>query len=256
MEDALKAVILAGGKGTRLSEETVLRPKPLVEAGSQPLIWHIMQNYARFGVTEFIVLVGHKGQQIREYFANFWLQQSDVTFDLSSPIHEIQTVRQLPWKVTVLDTGNETQTGGRINQLKGKIEGDFFLTYGDGVSDVNIEELQKFHVKHNKTATLTAVQPAARYGALNLDNSKVLNFKEKPQGEGAWINGGYFVLSTKVFEYLPNEDCSFEFDILPRLAQAGELEAFKHHGFWQPVDTVRDLQKLEESVRLGVLPWI
>ena len=251
----MKAVILAGGRGTRLSEETVLKPKPLVEAGGQPLLWHIMQNYSRFDVTEFVVLVGYKGQQIREYFSNFWLRQSDITFDLSTPEREIHEIRSLPWKVTVMDTGINTNTGGRIARLKNLIRDDFFLTYGDGVSDVNISGLLDFHQKHGKIATLTAVQPPARFGALELSDSSVVGFQEKPKRQGPWVNGGYFCLSPKIFDLIDG-DCSFEADTLPKVAISNQLEAFKHEGFWQPVDTVRDLTRLEEHIETRGLPWL
>jgi len=252
----MKAVILAGGRGTRLMEETQVKPKPLVEANGKPLIWHIMQNFSRYGVTDFIILAGYKGQQIREYFANFWLHQADLTFDLSAPNPEIHKVRGLSWKVTVLDTGVDTNTGGRIAQLKGLLSEDFLLTYGDGVSDVDITKLILSHQNSNNLATLTAVQPPARFGALNLKGNQVLSFQEKPEGEGAWVNGGFFVLNPKIFEHLSKEDSSFEIDILPMVASSGKLGAYLHKGFWQPVDTIRDLQRLEEAIERGELPWM
>ena len=252
----MKAVILAGGRGTRLMEETQLKPKPLVEAKGKPLIWHIMQNFSMHGITDFIILAGYKGQQIREYFANFWLHQADLTFDLSTPDQEIHKVRGLPWRVTVLDTGIDTNTGGRIAYLKGLLDGDFLLTYGDGVADVDIKKLILSHQNSNNLATLTAVQPPARFGALNLKGNQVLSFQEKPEGEGAWVNGGFFVLKPKIFEYLTSEDSSFEIDILPTVASLGKLGAYLHKGFWQPVDTIRDLQRLEEAIERGALPWI
>jgi glucose-1-phosphate cytidylyltransferase len=250
----MKAVILAGGRGTRLSEETQLRPKPLVEANGKPLIWHIMQNFSRFRVSDFIILSGYKGQQIREYFANFWLHQADLTFDLSNSNQEIHKVRGLPWKVTVLDTGIDTNTGGRIARLKGVLNEDFLLTYGDGVSNVDIQKLVASHRNSNNLVTLTAVQPPARFGALNLNGNQVISFQEKPDGEGAWVNGGFFVVSPEVFEYLAGDNCSFEIDTLPKVANSGRLGAFKHSGYWQPVDTIRDLQNLEEAIKSGVLP--
>ena len=251
----MKAVILAGGRGTRLSEETQLKPKPLVEAAGQPLIWHIMQNYAKHGITEFIVLAGYKGQQIREYFANYWLHQADITFDLSTPEREIHKVRSLPWKVSVLDTGIDTNTGGRIARLRDLLKEDFLLTYGDGVSDVNISELIASHKLSGNLATLTAVQPPARFGALNLIGNKVISFQEKPDGDGAWVNGGFLVLKPEVFDFLKGDDSSFEIDALPKIAKIGKLGVYKHSGFWQPVDTIRDLQRLEEAIGRGVLPW-
>jgi glucose-1-phosphate cytidylyltransferase len=252
----MKAVILAGGRGTRLAEETHIKPKPLVEASGQPLIWHIMQNYARHGVTDFIVLAGYKGQYIREYFADFWLHQADVTFDLSTPDREIHKVRSLPWKVTVLDTGIDTNTGGRIARLRNSLTDDFLLTYGDGVSDVNIKGLITAHKNSENIATLTAVQPPARFGALNLKGDQVVNFQEKPDGEGAWVNGGFLVLSPEIFDYLSGDETSLEIDALPKIAEAGKLGVYKHSGFWQPVDTIRDLQRLEEAILKGALPWV
>jgi len=251
----MKAVILAGGRGTRLTEETQLKPKPLVEANGKPLIWHIMQNFSRHGVTDFIILSGYKGQQIREYFANFWLHQADLTFDLETPNQEVHKVRGLPWKVTVLDTGTDTNTGGRIARLKGLLNEDFLLTYGDGVSDIDIQKLITNHQNSNNLATLTAVQPPARFGALNLNGNQVTSFQEKPEGDGAWVNGGFFVLSPKIFDYLDSDTSSFEIDALPKVASAGKLGAYKHSGYWQPVDTIRDLQRLEEAIENGALPW-
>ena len=252
----MKAVILAGGRGTRLTEETILKPKPLVEANGKPLIWHIMNNYSRYGISEFIILSGYKGQQIREYFANFWLHQADLTFDLSTSNQEIHKVRGLTWKVTVLDTGDDTNTGGRIARLKGSLDEDFLLTYGDGVSDIDISSLLKKHKEFDNYVTLTAVQPPARFGALNLNGDSVVGFEEKPKGEGAWVNGGFFVLTPKIFDYLGDDSSSLEFDVLPKIANDGKLGAYKHTGFWQPVDTIRDLHRLEEAISEGALPWM
>lgn len=251
----MKAVILAGGRGTRLVEETQLKPKPLVEAAGQPLIWYIMQNFAKYDISEFIILAGYKGQQIREYFSNYWLNQADITFDLSTAVKEIHKVRSLPWKVTVLDTGIDTNTGGRIAKLKNILNEQFLLTYGDGVSDVNIRELIAAHQTSGNLATLTAVQPPARFGALNLNGDQVTSFLEKPDGDGAWVNGGFFVLEPEVFDFLEGDKSSFEVDALPLIAEAGELGVYKHTGFWQPVDTIRDLQRLEEAIAKGKLPW-
>jgi len=250
------AVILAGGRGTRMAEETNFKPKPLVEAYGQPLIWHIMQNYAMYGITEFIVLAGYKGQQIREYFANYWLHQSDITFNLATPDREIHKIRSLPWKVSVIDTGVETNTGGRIGRLRDLLSNDFLLTYGDGVANVNIPELIDSHYASGNIATLTAVQPPARFGALNLIGNQVENFQEKPIGDGAWVNGGFLVLNPAVFNFIEGENSSFEIDTLPKIASSGKLGAYKHFGFWQPVDTLRDLQRLEEAITTGVLPWV
>ena len=252
----MKAVILAGGRGTRLTEETTLKPKPLVEANGKPLIWHIMQNYSMHGITEFIILSGYKGQQIREYFANFWLHQADLTFDLLTPNQEIHKVRGLPWKVTVIDTGTDTNTGGRIARLKGIVNEDFLLTYGDGISDIDISSLVKKHKEHDNYVTLTAVQPPARFGALNLKGDLVIGFEEKPKGDGAWVNGGFFVVTPKIFDYLGGDSTSLEIDVLPHIANDLKLGAFKHTGYWQPVDTLRDLHRLEEAITEGALPWI
>jgi len=252
----MKAVILAGGRGTRLSEETNVKPKPLVEAAGQPLIWHIMQNYAMHGITEFIVLAGYRGRQIREYFANYWLHQADITFNLATPDREIHEIRSLPWKVSVIDTGVETNTGGRLGRLRDLLSDDFLLTYGDGVANVNIKELINAHYSSQNIATLTAVQPPARFGALNLIGNQVENFQEKPVGDGAWVNGGFLILNSAVFNFIEGENSSFEIDTLPKIASSGKLGAYKHFGFWQPVDTVRDLQRLEEAITMGVLPWV
>lgn len=252
----VKAVILAGGRGTRLSEETNLKPKPLVEALGQPLIWHVMQNYALHGVTEYIVLAGYKGRQLKEYFANYWLHQSDITFDLSAPSREIIEVRSLPWKVTVLDTGVDSNTGTRVKKIEDLISDTFFLTYGDGVADVDVSKLLECHKKNKNLVTLTAVQPPARFGALNLEGTQVVNFQEKPAGDGAWVNGGFFVVEPKIFDYLNGNNPSFEMDILPSIAREKKLGVYKHYGFWQPVDTVRDLQRLEEAINAGELPWL
>jgi glucose-1-phosphate cytidylyltransferase len=252
----MKVVILAGGRGTRLSEETSIKPKPLVEAGGKPLIWHIMQNYAQYGFTDFIILVGYKGDQIRNYFANFWINQSDVTFDLSSPNFNIHKVRSLPWKVSVIETGIDTSTGSRLSKIANLVDEDFMLTYGDGVSDVDINQLLKIYKENSSLVTLTAVQPPARFGALNLVDKVVKSFEEKPSGDGSWVNGGFFVMNKKIFHHISTSDCSLESDVLPTIALSGRLTAYKHKGFWQPVDTVRDLFRLEQEVSAGKLPWL
>ncbi len=252
----MKAVILAGGKGTRISEESVTKPKPLVDAGGHPLLWHIMQNYYLNGVSEFIILAGYKGNQIREYFSNYWMINSDITFDLSAPHQQVHKARGLPWKVTVLDTGLETMTGGRLSKAQKLIDDTFFMTYGDGVSDINVAELLAFHKSQNTLATLTAVQPPARFGALDISDSRVKSFEEKPTGDGSWINGGYFVLEPSVFDYDLNDDTVFETDVLPKLASEGKLSAFRYEGFWQAVDTLRDLNRLEDRIRTSSLPWL
>ena len=253
---SMKVVILAGGRGTRLSEETQLKPKPLVEANGYPLLWHIMQNYYLHGFTEFVVLAGYKGQLIKEYFANYWLQRADITFDLSTPKQEILNTRGLPWEVTVFDTGIDTGTGGRILRLKEVLQENFLLTYGDGVSDIDIKKLVSFHKKNSNIVTLTAVQPPARFGALSLSDSQVVDFYEKPEGEGSWVNGGFFVVDPKVFSFIDDDKSSFEVDVLPKLARENKLGAFKHSGYWQPVDTIRDLQRLNEYLDQGKAPWM
>lgn len=252
----MKAVILAGGRGTRFAEETSVRPKPLIEAASQPLIWHIMQNYARFGITEFVILAGYKGHMLREYFANFWLHQSNITFNLATPSYIINEKSTEPWTVSVIDTGLDTLTGSRLAKLSKILDEDFLLTYGDGVSDVDINELIACHEQNKGIVTLTAVQPPARFGALNLSGSKVVNFEEKPKGEGAWVNGGFFVVSPKIFDFTRDKDCSLEAEILPLLSAKNELFSYKHKGYWQPVDTKRDLERLEEAINQKELPWI
>jgi glucose-1-phosphate cytidylyltransferase len=252
----MKAVILAGGRGTRLSEETNLKPKPLVEANGKPLIWHIMKNYSRSGITDFVILSGYKGNLIREYFANFWLHQADLTFDLTNASQEVHNVRGLPWKVTVIDTGINTNTGGRIGRLRDLLKEDFFLSYGDGISDIDFNALLALHKENNNFITLTAVQPPARFGALKLMGTQVQSFQEKPEGDGAWVNGGFFVITPKIFDYIENDSSSLEIDVLPKIASQGKLGAYKHFGYWQPVDTIRDLQRLEESIESGSLPWI
>jgi glucose-1-phosphate cytidylyltransferase len=214
-----------------------------------------MQNYARFGVNEFIILAGYKGDLIRKYFADYWLHQTDITFDLSSPSLEVHHNRGLPWKVTVLETGIETMTAGRVLRAQHLVDGDFFLTYGDGIADVDIAQLEATHRSSGRIATLTAVQPPARFGALSFVGNSVASFQEKPTGDGAWINGGYFVLSPEIFSYISGDSDILESDVLPRLAEKQELSAFFHDGFWQPVDTVRDLYRLEQKVESGTLPW-
>jgi glucose-1-phosphate cytidylyltransferase len=251
----MKAVILSGGRGTRLSEETQSRPKPLVEAGGHPLLWHIMQNYSRFGVTEFIILVGYKGQQIREYFADYWLHQSDITFDLSTPELTIHKIRSLPWKVTVLDTGLETQTGGRLARIKDLISEDFFLTYGDGVSAVNIKKLVNFHIKNKKKATLIAVKPQGRFGSLKLKGNKVEQFLEKPLGDGGWVNGGFFVLNKDIFNYIRSEKTIWEREPLERLSKNNQLISYKFNGIWYAMDTLKDKNYLENLWSSGKAPW-
>ena len=245
----MKAVILAGGFGTRLSEETQNIPKPMVPIGGKPILWHIMKIYSSYGINDFIVLLGYKGYVIKEYFANYFLHQSDVIIDLKNNNIEILNNSAEPWKITLLDTGLHTMTGGRVKRIE-ELIGDetFMLTYGDGVSDVNIEELLKSHREHGKAVTMTAVQPEGRFGSLKLtDNHKVDAFEEKPKGDGSWINGGFFVCNPEVFSYIKNGDQTvFEREPLEDLAKDGELYSFKHYGFWKPMDTLRDNKILND----------
>jgi len=253
----MKAVILAGGLGTRISEETDLKPKPMVEIGGKPILWHIMKMYSFHGVNEFIICCGYKGYVIKEYFANYFLHQSDVTFDMSTNNMEVNHERAEPWKVTLVDTGDNTMTGGRLKQVSKYIENeaDFFFTYGDGVSDINISETLKFHRSHNKLATLTATYPPGRFGALDIVDGQIKRFKEKPKGDGALINGGFFVLSPKVLEYIDDDSTIWEQHSLNQLAKVGELMAFEHHGFWQPMDTLYDKNKLNDLWSKKKAPW-
>jgi len=252
----MKVVILAGGMGSRISEETHVRPKALIEAGGKPLIWHVMKNYSNFGFNDFVILVGYKGDLIRNYFANFWLNQSDVTFDLQSSNTTLHQARHLPWKVTIIETGVGTLTGSRIAQIRNIIDDDFLLTYSDGIANVNIEKLIQFHNQNSSLVTLTAVQPPPRFGALNLHGSKVVEFEEKINTDSNWINGGFFVVSKDIFTIFPSEEFSFEYDVLPIVAKNGNLNAFKHLDFWQPVDTIQDLSRLEQEIQQGNLPWM
>ena len=253
----MKVVILAGGLGTRLSEETALRPKPMVEIGGLPLLWHIMKIYSKSGINDFVICCGYKGYVIKEYFANYFLHQSDVTFDMRSNTMDVHHKRAEPWTVTLVDTGEESMTGGRLGRVRKYIENDeaFCFTYGDGVGDIDIAASIAFHKQHGKAATLTATYPPGRFGALDIKGGKVLNFKEKPKGDGAMINGGFFVLSPKVLSYLGGDDTVWEQQPLQRLAEDGELMAFEHQGFWQPMDTLRDKHLLEELWASGKAPW-
>ena len=252
----MKAVILAGGLGTRISEESHLRPKPMIEIGGKPIIWHIMKTYAHYGVNEFIICLGYKGYMIKEYFANYFLHQSDVTIDLANNNLSIHGSSAEDWKVTLVDTGYETQTGGRIRRIRKYLdEEDFCLTYGDGVSDININELIEFHKKNDNLATLTAVQPPGRYGAIKLEDEVISSFKEKPIGDGNWINGGYFVLSTKAIDYIKNDSVAWESEPLESLASDNKLLAYKHSGFWYAMDTLRDKVHLCELWDQNKAPW-
>jgi glucose-1-phosphate cytidylyltransferase len=253
----MKAVILAGGLGTRLSEETNLKPKPMVEIGGKPILWHIMRSYSAHGINEFVICCGYKGYLIKEYFANYFLHMSDVTFDMQNNKMEVHTRHAEPWKVTLVDTGDDTLTGGRLKRVASYVQDDeaFCFTYGDGVGDVDIGRLIAFHREHGKLATLTATQPPGRFGALNLDQQRVNSFQEKPQGDGAWINGGFFVLSPQVIDYIAGDATVWEKEPMERLAQEGQLNAFFHHGFWQPMDTLRDKIHLEQLWQSGAAPW-
>ena len=253
----MKVLILAGGFGTRLSEETELKPKPMVEIGGKPILWHIMKIYSTHGFNDFLILLGYKGYTIKEFFSNYFLHQSDVTFDLESNTMEVHQNQSEPWKVTLLDTGLNTMTGGRIKKAKEFIgDSDFMLTYGDGLSDVNIKSLVNFHYKHQKAITMTAVQPDGRYGALNIDSdSKIFSFEEKPKGDGQWINGGFFVCSPKVIEYINGDETMFELEPLSNLAKDSQLMAYKHKGFWKSMDTLRDKKILCEMWDSSNIPW-
>lgn len=253
----MKAVIFAGGLGTRISEETHLKPKPMIEIGGKPILWHIMKLYSAHGVNDFVICCGYKGYLIKEYFANYFLHMSDVTFDMQHNKMEVHQRHAEPWKVTLVDTGEDTMTGGRLKRVADYLKDDeaFCLTYGDGVSDVNITELIAFHKSQKVKATLTATVPPGRFGALGLDGNKVSSFCEKPKGDGAMINGGFFVLSPSVLDYIADDQTIWEREPLERLATEGDLAAFQHHGFWQPMDTLRDKTYLEELWQSGEAPW-
>ena len=253
----MKAVILAGGLGTRISEETHLRPKPMIEIGGKPILWHIMKMYSHSGVNDFIICCGYKGYLIKEYFANYFLHMSDVTFDMADNHMEVHERKAEPWRVTLVDTGEETMTGGRLKRVASYLEAEksFCFTYGDGVSDVDIKAVIDFHEAHGKLATVTAVQPPGRYGALELDGQCVAGFSEKPRGDGGLINGGFFVLSPQVLPFIKDDLTSWEAEPLERLAKQGELMAYKHQGFWQPMDTLREKNLLEEMWVSGKAPW-
>lgn len=254
----MKAVILAGGLGTRISEESHLKPKPMIEIGGKPILWHIMKIYSSYGINDFIICLGYKGYYIKEYFAHYFLHESDVTFDFRNDNKQIiHTQHAEPWKVTLVDTGLNTMTGGRVKRIKDYVNNEtFMLTYGDGVSDVNITNLLDCHKKHQKIATVTSVQPEGRFGALGLnEKNEVLGFKEKPQGEMGWINGGFFVLEPKIFGYIAGDTTLFEREPLEQLAKENELVAHKHQGFWLPMDTLRDKERLESLWDSGKAPW-
>jgi glucose-1-phosphate cytidylyltransferase len=253
----MKAVILAGGLGTRISEETHLKPKPMIEIGGKPILWHILKMYSSHGVNEFVICCGYKGYIIKEYFANYFLHMSDVTFDMSSNQMEVHHRHAEPWKVTLVDTGEDTMTGGRLRRVADYVRMDdsFCFTYGDGVSDVDISESIAFHHAHRKLATVTAVQPPGRYGALQIDSKSVRGFTEKPKGDGGLINGGFFVLSPKCIDRITDDSTSWEGTPLTSLAEDGELMAYEHAGFWQPMDTLREKNLLEDLWCSGKAPW-
>ena len=253
----MKAVILAGGLGTRLSEETTLRPKPMVEIGGRPILWHILKIYSQHGINDFVICCGYKGYVIKEFFANYFLHMSDVTFDMRSNAMTVHSSVAEPWKVTLVDTGDATGTGGRLRRVRQYLDpGEAFcMTYGDGVADVDITALIAFHQEHKKTATLTSVQPVARFGALGLRNSQIYTFQEKPADEGGWINGGYFVLNPEAIDAVTDDTQMFEREPIEALVRQGEVHAFLHRGFWQAMDTLRDKQHLEELWSKGKAPW-
>lgn len=253
----MKVAILAGGYGTRLSEETDIKPKPMVEIGGKPILWHIMKHYSHYGHNEFIILLGYKGYYIKEYFANYFLHQSDVTIDLQNNKMEIHNNSSEPWKVTLIDTGLETMTGGRVKRAQKFLQDEtFLLTYGDGVSNVNIDALTEFHKKSGRLMTLTSVQPEGRFGALDLDGDFIRKFAEKPKGDGSWINGGFFVCEPKVLDYITEGDSTIlERSPLENLAKDRELVAYKHDSFWQPMDTLRDKMNLEQLWAKNQAPW-
>ncbi|TYA74134.1 glucose-1-phosphate cytidylyltransferase [Seonamhaeicola marinus] len=253
----MKAVILAGGLGTRLSEETVTKPKPMVQIGGKPILWHIMKTYSLHGINDFIICCGYKGYVIKEYFANYFKHQSDITFNMKDNEMIVHEKRAEPWTVTLVDTGDDSMTGGRLKRVYPYLKGEraFCFTYGDGVADINIQDLVNFHYSHGKEATLTATYPPGRFGALNIEGNQVRRFEEKPKGDGALINGGYFVLSPKVIERIEGDETIWEQEPLKGLAEDNQLMAFKHEGFWQPMDTLRDKMYLEKLLTTNKAPW-
>ena len=253
----MKAVILAGGLGTRISEESHLRPKPMITIGDKPILWHIMKIYSRYGINDFIICLGYKGYVIKEYFANYFLHMSNVTFDMEKNTMEVHQRHAEPWKVSLIETGEDTMTGGRLRRVLPYLDGqDFCCTYGDGVSDIDIGKLIDFHKRHGRLATVTAIQPPGRYGALNIDGTKVEAFQEKPLGDGSWINGGFFVFKPSFIEkYIKDDSTPLELAPLRNLASDGELHAFHHRGFWQAMDTLREKNLLEDLWRTGKAPW-
>jgi glucose-1-phosphate cytidylyltransferase len=253
----VKAVILAGGLGTRLSEETTVRPKPMVDIGGRPILWHILKIYSQHGINDFVICCGYKGYVIKEYFANYFLHMSDVTFDMQANSVHVHEKRAEPWKVTLVDTGDDSMTGGRILRVADHVKDEpaFCMTYGDGVADVDISDTIRFHQQHGKAVTVTATRPPGRFGALDIHDGRVRGFQEKPKGDGGMINGGFFVLSPRVLGYLKDDHTAWEQQPLQRLAAEGEVMAYEHHGFWQPMDTLRDKSYLEELWASGKAPW-
>jgi glucose-1-phosphate cytidylyltransferase len=251
----MKAVILAGGLGTRISEESASKPKPMIEIGGKPILWHIMKLYSANGINDFIICCGYKGYLVKEYFANYFLHMSDVTIDMVKNSIEVHEKKAEPWKVTLVDTGESTQTGGRLKRIAEYVDGDFCMTYGDGVGSINIRELIKFHKSHGLLATMTAVQPPGRFGALYIKDNQIQSFLEKPQGDGGWINGGFFVLNPKVFDLIDDDETIWERKPLEALAKEKQLQAFFHKGFWQPMDTLRDKNHLEDLWVNNQAPW-
>lgn len=253
----LKVVILAGGFGTRISEETHLKPKPMIEIGDKPILWHVMKLYSHYGFNEFVICLGYKGYVIKEYFSNYFIHNCDITFDMETQAIEVHQKAVEPWRVTLVDTGLETMTGGRIKRIQPHVDNEtFMLTYGDGVADVDIVRLVDYHNQHGKIATISAVQPSGRFGALKIADDHLVNtFQEKPEGDGAWINGGFFVLRPEVFDYIEGDKSIFEREPLENLARDGNLKAYRHSGFWQPMDTLRDKNLLEKFWASGKAPW-
>lgn len=252
----MKIVLLAGGYGTRISEESHLKPKPMIEIGGKPILWHIMKIYSHYGFNDFVICCGYKGYVIKEYFTNYFLHNSDVTVDLKNNTMDVHVNTSEPWKVTMVDTGEGTMTGGRLKRVQKYVGNETFcMTYGDGLSDINIKELVNFHKEHKSLATLTATQPPGRFGALKFDMTKISSFQEKPQGDGNWINGGFFVLEPKVFDLIEGDHTTFEKEPLEQLAAKEQLHAFFHRGFWQPMDTLRDKNHLEELWGTNKAPW-
>lgn len=252
----MKTVILAGGQGTRISEETAVRPKPMVEIGGRPILWHIMKTYSAHGLNDFIICCGYKGYMVKEYFANYYLHMCDVTFDMVHNRMEVHQNNAEPWRVTLVDTGEETMTGGRLKRVARYLDGeDFCFTYGDGLGNVDVSALLQFHRRQGTLATVTAVQPPGRFGAVNVSEGKITSFLEKPQGDSGWISGGFFVLSPEVMEYVEGDETVWEREPLERLADEGNLSAFLHRGFWHPMDTLRDKAHLEKLWAAGDAPW-